>query len=1029
MRPMHTPDPFAHVTDWLAALRLRLGRTVRSEAAWAATVALVTGAVAGIAAAAVLGPGPGRWAWIGLGLGLIAALRAAWVLSLRRQRQWQSDEALARWTERRVPGLASGVITTIQARATLAGEPLEWPGFSEPLARASADRTARRLDDVDPALLVDDSRARRMAPLGAAAVVLATALVVLTPELVELGLHNLVAPAPDAEIEEGVREVDVVVGDLAFRLIYPAYLDLQPRDIPRSSGDITAVAGTEVRLTGTALLEATAASLRLESDPERAWPLELSPEGIVQGALHVGESDRYRFELTEPGGGIVREEGWRSLEARADELPDVRLVLPEGDLEVNPTDQVQLLFEAVDDHGLDAIRLVLDHGTGVELQRKVVERVTGGRTARGTHSLSVASLAIEPGEHVDLWFEATDLNSISGPGVARSSTRRLSMYSPDAEHDERLAELERLIEQMIAVVAERLESNVDERDPVAVSTYHQVQGAISELTATLLTSLETLISETKTDPLATDALRGALQAAFDRLREHYEQEASQLRQMGTGLGLSRRQRALTSMLYEINEEGTASLELSIWELHDELEQARQDQLLAEGRDLLEDQNELMDLLEKLQHAPDEATRRAVDKKIQEMLARIEEMERQLRELAEESLYENQNVSPKPSDRRKEMMSLGDRMAEVKRLLAEGKVDEAMKLLEELSRSTQEMMAAMQDEFGPMDPQVAEARRKMSELQQRMGEAADGQRGVRDETRRFEQGMEEARERELLEERAADLAEARDKARQIGERLAEVEREPLHPADQEALDALRQKARELEESLDQPDIDAAREQAEDVAGSCDRLGGEVGQVESLELDPERSKSMKGSQASLEATERLAEELVEELEDLGQAQRRPPDAAEQGEARELEGLQKALKEGFGGIEESLEALEEHAPGISEELGPPLEEAEAAMGEAAKRLSEMKPGEARGFQEEAIERLQDAQQSMERRMKPGDRRGGQGGQGITNSEAEVAIPDEDDYRAPRAFREELLKAMKERAPERFERAIERYYEELVK
>ena len=35
----------------------------------------------------------------------------------------------------------------------------------------------------------------------------------------------------------------------------------------------------------------------------------------------------------------------------------------------------------------------------------------------------------------------------------------------------------------------------------------------------------------------------------------------------------------------------------------------------------------------------------------------------------------------------------------------------------------------------------------------------------------------------------------------------------------------------------------------------------------------------------------------------------------------------------------------------------------------------------------------------------------------------------RSPRAFREELLKAMKERAPERFEDAIEHYYEGLIR
>ena len=44
-------------------------------------------------------------------------------------------------------------------------------------------------------------------------------------------------------------------------------------------------------------------------------------------------------------------------------------------------------------------------------------------------------------------------------------------------------------------------------------------------------------------------------------------------------------------------------------------------------------------------------------------------------------------------------------------------------------------------------------------------------------------------------------------------------------------------------------------------------------------------------------------------------------------------------------------------------------------------------------------------------------------------VRIPGADDSAAPRAWRRELLDAMKEKAPERFRDEVRRYYEELVK
>ena len=44
-------------------------------------------------------------------------------------------------------------------------------------------------------------------------------------------------------------------------------------------------------------------------------------------------------------------------------------------------------------------------------------------------------------------------------------------------------------------------------------------------------------------------------------------------------------------------------------------------------------------------------------------------------------------------------------------------------------------------------------------------------------------------------------------------------------------------------------------------------------------------------------------------------------------------------------------------------------------------------------------------------------------------VRIPGADESSAPRAWRQELLDAMKERAPERFRDEVRRYYEELVR
>ena len=44
-------------------------------------------------------------------------------------------------------------------------------------------------------------------------------------------------------------------------------------------------------------------------------------------------------------------------------------------------------------------------------------------------------------------------------------------------------------------------------------------------------------------------------------------------------------------------------------------------------------------------------------------------------------------------------------------------------------------------------------------------------------------------------------------------------------------------------------------------------------------------------------------------------------------------------------------------------------------------------------------------------------------------VRIPGSEEYRVPEEFREEILEAMKAKAPERYQEQVKRYYEELVK
>ena len=65
---------------------------------------------------------------------------------------------------------------------------------------------------------------------------------------------------------------------------------------------------------------------------------------------------------------------------------------------------------------------------------------------------------------------------------------------------------------------------------------------------------------------------------------------------------------------------------------------------------------------------------------------------------------------------------------------------------------------------------------------------------------------------------------------------------------------------------------------------------------------------------------------------------------------------------------------------------------------------------------------------RLGTGNRRDPRRGGSLRMQKERVLLPSEDQYKVPRAFREEILDAMKKQTPKSYERLVNEYYKELV-
>jgi archaellum component FlaC len=1015
-------DPFQRVQKYLQALRRRMRSVATREATGVALILMLSGAGVGLSVALLAGAGDGRWGWAPIG---VAAGTAAWL----GHRLWwtprlanRTDLSLARWVERRITNLHSGVVTAVETAPMVskAGANAAKLGFSPLLARAAAARAADSVERVPPRTLVDGRRAVQLTRLALLVVASWIVASLVSPRQMAEAFHNLVSPAPMPQAQDvSGRTVDVLVGDLALRLVAPAYLELQPKEVVHTRGEVTGVAGTVVSLSGTVLAPASSVALVFEAQPDARWPIGLSPEGVVSGSFRIGESDRYQFMALAPDGLTVKERAWRSITARADQAPEITLVAPDSDLVVHAGDEVPLVYEAFDDHGLAEIALVTRRVGGDEPPgKRALRSPQRDRNLRGSDALSVAQLDLEPGESVDIWLEAADANTVTGPGIGRSATRRLTMYSPEQAHEALLHNLEEIIDRLIDRLGDRLESPIADKKLGLFASYLGTQRQIHQATLPILAELEALATSARTDPLASDTLQTGLAEVSSQLRDGHETEAGHLERASAYDVANARPATTLDLLHTTNQELITALEDAASRLKELLDQSRQDKVLEKGRELLEATGDLMDILKQMKQGGDQkALAEAARKKLEELAKQLQRMESEMQKLAERAPYENQNLSQDSSGAQRDLQSVASQLEKVQELLAQGKIDEAMALLDEVQRQAQQTVAGLEQDFSGQ--RGGGGSRKLQQMHQELSELADGQRGLHQENQEISRRLEQ----EALQSQPGALDEARQKARRIQEQLDAVDDEALHPEDRTQLAEAKREAKALEESLDRPDLEQGQEKAAGLAERAGKLADEVGASEAQEADESRAGKLAHGEEQMRGAAEDARKLADALSKLGApAEPGPKDRQELGRLGRRQG---ELGKEIARLGSELEG--EGMEGLSERLGERFSAAQEAMQQATERLGQHDSRKSGKSQAKALAELEEAIRDLEQAQQAKGNRGNSSAPGISRPDEKVAIPEDDKKQLP--FREELLRVMREKAPDAFRAEIERYYRELIK
>ncbi|MHC4607295.1 MAG: hypothetical protein ACYTAF_10270, partial [Planctomycetota bacterium] len=207
--------------------------------------------------------------------------------------------------------------------------------------------------------------------------------------------------AGDAESDR--FQVSVVlrprIEQLRVELTYPEYLGLEPKIEDPSSGHVSAVEGTQVKISGKPTKPFKKVAVAIEDG-------ETLPVRGPKWRFEVKESFRFRFTFTDRD-GLQGEGPACSVTALKDDPPKVRIVKPERSMRIRPETEIAVVVQASDDFGLAALEL---QGTRPgQKPASFGSFEVGRREVRASKTIRMQDLGAQSGETVALTAVARDL--------------------------------------------------------------------------------------------------------------------------------------------------------------------------------------------------------------------------------------------------------------------------------------------------------------------------------------------------------------------------------------------------------------------------------------------------------------------------------------------------------------------------------------------------------------------------------------------------------------------------------------------
>ncbi len=1017
-----------------ALIRRRALETVVFAALAVVTWGLVTMVVAGILPIHPITTGL-VWATLALAIAVVA-----WRTVELRLMVPSAERRLAQEIERVEPALRSDLVSALQFGETLPDDALSAALIKEHL-RHTARETERYRGRVHTLIHTRPLQRPMAAILGVAA------LVTLIAATVPGQLSRTVALAFGPSAVQGAlleqstsaaAKPALLVGNLHVSLRFPVHTRLRPRELRNASGNLEVVRGTEVYFEGRVRHRANAVSIILEHDDGTTTEVGADVVGErVQGTFAALESGTWRFRLTTAPGTVLDNDIPKILSVLPDYPPVVEIERPTGLIEVVANDVVTIHVTAVDDFGLTEIALTYGfEGVPEDQHRQLIATVEHQTSFSGTATLDLTPLELHPRDVISVRAEAIDNDDVSRPKMTHSGVLLLRVASPEDRHEALITRQQELMDQLVEVLATYLEHPIlkdehgqtgEDGHPNSVADHdfarllvHAQQA--SGQRALFLSGMADVRAQLEVDTLLLKRDYDIFVSLYETLYQQHRDAEPKLMALVRQARSGRLQaKALVDYTADHRIPMVGETERVIIMLEELIAAEWMDAAQMTVDAIRDTKERLKGLLEQYRDSQDPALKT-------EILKEIGRLQRQMDELLARLGAQMQQIPPEHLNREgfdeSPMEDLAANADSLRDLLESGDIEGALAALDRLDEGL-EAMLAMTDSYtapgGSGGPSKLD--QHANELMDMVNDLAAAESALQRESEDLAQRQRQRQNDAMEEVLGPFLAKQEQRLDEIKEHLRDLDPLALKGHDRSSLAELDRAQESAERLLEVGDVEGLGPVAERVA---EEAGGARRRFMMTRFDLSRGSLDRADyeQAidSLDAVERLAEAMEDDILDLLKQAQLSPSEEDRNEMATQAGQQQKIRQQGNKLGEKIAAAGEEFPSLQEQLQPAREQADGFMGEA---VQELQGGDVRGGLEgerQALRSLRamkrNLQQSLDKERMKGRSQAGQ---------ERVVIPDAE-KKAPRAFRQDILDAMKEPGIDAYKQENSLYYESLI-